>query len=366
MFNKDFLKTLVDNVDVSAFAGAFLDGLSDQEPAKEDTPKANKPKSPSEDLGTTLTYIEETLEMVKTGEVDGTTALRLLRKDLSIALTTYAADTRTSTTEDGIRFYAEAVLNPATDLSALADRLHGWGTDTYEGPRDFYVSTDLEAVAGTLHKIADLLTQDTGKQEQSEGFDMTVFSDPIFDGLTVTDPAEERYSKAGKPEQPADTTDEDDMADRAALADRIRKNVLRVDTPEGREKFRHAANAVADPDVPRDAAANLMEKMVDALTGIDFFASISLAIFRAELLGEDNPEAIADVINDATVKDGLNEEDNRTTTATGLRLGRVLPTNHAELRLENDDQALTLTMDANELRVLAHKATELARKMDQN
>lgn len=366
MFNKDFLKTLVDNVDVSAFAGAFLDGLSDQEPAKEDTPKANKPKSPSADLGTTLTYIEEALEMVKTGEVDGTTALRLLRKDLSIALTTYAADTRTSTTEDGIRFYAEAVLNPATDLSALADRLHGWGTDTYEGPRDFYVSTDLEAVAGTLHKIADLLTQDTGKQEQSEGFDMTVFSDPIFDGLTVTDPAEERYSKAGKPEQPADTTDEDDMADRAALADRIRKNVLRVDTPEGREKFRHAANAVADPDVPRDAAANLMEKMVDALTGIDFFASISLAIFRAELLGEDNPEAIADVINDATVKDGLNEEDNRTTTATGLRLGRVLPTNHAELRLENDDQALTLTMDANELRFLAHKATELARKMDQN
>lgn len=152
MSNQDSLKnTLAEfgKVDIPALVLQIL-GSEDEPPAEK---KAEAP-TPSTELSATVAYVKDSLQMVSDGEIAAQGALTILREDLSRALGDYAGTARTTTTEDGIHHYAGALLDPSTDLDALADRLHAWATDPDEGPRDFHVTTALEPVAATIRGLA--------------------------------------------------------------------------------------------------------------------------------------------------------------------------------------------------------------------
>lgn len=152
MSNPDSLKNAfaaLGKIDIPALVLQLL-GEEDETQA-EKTPSA---PTPSTELSATVTYVKDSLQMIADGEVPAQGTLTILREDLSRALGDYAGTTRTTTTEDGIHHYAGSLLDPSTDLVALADRLHAWATDPDEGPRDFHVTTALEPVVSTIRGLA--------------------------------------------------------------------------------------------------------------------------------------------------------------------------------------------------------------------
>lgn len=152
MSNQDSPKNALaelDKVDIPALVLQLL-GTEDDTQAEEQTTAP----TPSTELSATVTYIQDSLQMIADGEVPAQGTLMLLREDLARALGDYAGTARTSTAEDGVRHYAGALLDPSTDLVALADRLHAWATDPDEGPRDFHVTTALETVVTAIRGLA--------------------------------------------------------------------------------------------------------------------------------------------------------------------------------------------------------------------